>query len=211
VRKEKGGSMGALFTVSYWIILVTVIPGMVTIAAIYGAFAFIDPALLEPSSLAFAGFDNWFGIAIAVTIMILTQTIGILLEEVLVRRKWLGRKKIAPQGIDCYEEYSQLYFYLAGMTKDDDAHGHHRRAVAQFFLTLNTLVSFLLGIIVALVIALAESSRGGIVFRSAGIYIGLMVGCFIVSYAVTRLRFREMARTIWATRQIENEPEVAGK
>jgi uncharacterized membrane protein len=198
--------MGALFTVSYWIILVTVIPGLVTIAVVFGAFAFIDSALLERSSIGFIG-EDWLAIAIAVTIMILTQALGILLEEALISRKWLGPKKAVARGIDCYEEYSQLYYQLAEMKKDDDAHGHIRRAVAQFFLTINTLVSFLIGIIVALAIALFERGQGGKLYKQAGIYIALMVGCFIVSYLVAKIRFREMARSVWTFRNRKDESE----
>lgn len=193
--------MGALFTVSYWIVLVTVIPGMATIAMVFGAFAFIDPAVLENSSITVMGIGDWLAIALAVTTMVLTQTLGILLEEVLVTNKWLGRKKVAPQGIDCYEEYSQLYLLLAKIGKDDDMHGHLRRAIAQFFLTLNTLVSFLLGVIVALAIPLIERSQNGVMFKQAGFYIAIMGGFFVASYLVAKIRFREMARSIWAARQ----------
>jgi hypothetical protein len=199
--------MGALFTVSYWIVLVTVIPGTVTIATVTGAFAFIDPALLKRSSIGFMGSEDWLAIPVAVTIMILTQSLGILLEEVLISRKWLGRKKVAPQDIDCYEEYDQLYHHLAEMKKDDDAHGHLRRAITQFFLTLNTLVSFLVGMSVALAIAFFERHQSGTIYKPAGIYLALMGGCFLVSYLVARIRFREMARSIWTARQRKGKSE----
>lgn len=193
--------MAALFTVSYWIVLVTVIPGMVTIAVIFGAFAYVNPYLLENLSISFFGLEDWLAIAIAVTIMILTQTLGILLEEILVRRKWLGRKKLVPQETDCYDEYGILYYILAEMKEIDDAHGHLRRAIAQFFLTLNTLISFLIGAVVAFVIAFFGKPESVMGHERAGIYITFMALCFIASYIVTRLRFREMARSIWAVRK----------
>lgn len=203
--------MAALFTVSYWIVLVTVIPGTVTIATIFGAFAYVDPDLLENLSINLLGFEEWLAFAVAVTIMILTQTLGILLEEILVRRKWLGRKKLSPQGTDCYEEYSILYYDLAGMKKDDDAHGHLRRAITQFFLTLNTLISFLIGAIVAFAIAFLGKPQNTLVHNKAGIYIAFMTLCLILSYLVAKIRFREMGRSIWATRQKVNVTEFAEK
>lgn len=125
--------------------------------------------------------------------MVLTQACGILLEEVLVNRRMLGRRKIQPHSICRYEEYSKLYLLLTRLKADDDAHGHLRRAVAQFFLTLNTMVSFSAGIAAALIVASLEG-----LWVRAGVYTLVMFGCLGVSYPVAVIRFREMARTIWA-------------
>lgn len=196
--------MSALFTLSYWIALVTVVPGLVTLAAVYGAVAFVDDGTWASVSSGLEATNEWILVAGAVAVMVLTQGSGILLEEVLVGLRLLGRGPIPPHGIDRYDEYGRLYVLLARMTADDDAHGHLRRAVAQFFLTLNTLVSFGAGIAAAWIVVAssspAASHPAADAWASAWLYTLAMLACLGVSYAVAVIRMREMARSIRAVR-----------
>lgn len=196
--------MGALFTVSYWITLVTVLPGLITIAAVYGGVAFINPGESEALHLFLSGLSDWILVPILISILILNQALGILIEEGLIRFRLLGRNKIAPHSINPYQQYGKLYFLLAKMSKNDDPHGHLRRTIAQFFLTVNTLVSFSLGILTAVVIIILE----GTLYLSAIGYSGFMLICLMISYPVAIIRFREMARSIWASDRVTGEKNV---
>lgn len=196
--------MGALFTVSYWITLVTVLPGLITIATIYGGVAFVNHDESEVLHAFLLGLSDWILIPIVITIIILNQALGILVEEGLIRFRLLGRNEIVPHSINPYDQYSKLYFLLAKIGKDDDPHGHLRRTIAQFFLTVNTLVSFTAGILTALVI-LAISGKS---LTSAIVYSALMLICLMISYPVAIIRFREMARSIWASDRFTGEKNV---
>ena len=185
--------MRSLLGISVWIALVTAIPGLVTIATLYGAFA-TSPggdAMLPGNATS-----EWLMVALAVTVMVLTQALGILLEEALVRMRWLGGSISLPVPRDVandanatlspYDAYSRVYYVLARLEKDRDAHGHLQRAVSQFFLTNNTLVSFLVGLIAALIVG------------SSSWYVGGLLLGLAVSYLVVIIRFREMAKSIWS-------------
>jgi hypothetical protein len=195
--------MAAFLGISLWIALATVVPGLITIAAIYGACVATGTSGLE-RHLATSG--DWVPSAIAITIMILTQSLGILLERILTDRKWLGpeeRPRTIPPDIDprCelefvlkpYLEYQGIYLLIAQMKESDDAHGHLQRALAQFFLSNNTLVSFAAGL-AATLIALGAGGdvHGGLV------YLGLMVACLLVTFQVVMIRFEVMAKALWA-------------
>lgn len=196
--------MGALFTVSYWITLVTVLPGLITIATVYGGVAFINHGESEALHAFLSGLSDWILVPIIITIIILNQALGILVEEGLIRFRMLGRKNIAPHSINPYQQFEKLYFLLAKLSKDDDPHGHLRRTIAQFFLTINTLVSFSLGILTAAVIIILE----GTFYLSAVGYLGIMLVCLMISYPVAIIRFREMARSIWASDRVTGEKNV---
>ena len=80
--------MGAFLGISLWIALVTVIPGLITISLIYFAYIIADPSLLtNEGGHLFAIKNDWILAGIALTIMILTQALGILLEELFTRAK----------------------------------------------------------------------------------------------------------------------------
>lgn len=191
--------MGALFTISYWITLVTVIPGLVTLAVIWGAFAVIHPELLATFGQLLAVSSEWFGLALAVTAMVLTQALGIVLEEVLVRYQCLGRRPAVEVKVDRYAEYGHLYATLARLHEHDDAHGHLRRTVAQLFLTINTLVSFSLALAASVVayLLLPEQEQR---LPNALAYGAGMLAFLGVSYVVAVIRFREMARSVATVR-----------
>jgi len=201
--------MAAFLGISLWIALVTVVPGLVTIAALYGALAATGMAGPE-AHLSLAG--EWVPAAIAITVMILTQALGILLERVLFNHRWLGpaqRAVTIPPGIDPdgaveftlapYDEYKGLfYLLLAELRDDEDAYGHLQRALAQFSLSNNTLVSFTAGIfatLLALWLVPTANVSGGL------IYAGALAVCLLVSFQVAKIRFEVMAKALWAERR----------
>lgn len=190
--------MGALFTISYWVTLVTVIPGLVTLAVVWGAFAVVHPELLTTFGSLLQESSEWFGLALAVTAMVLTQALGIVLEELLVRNGWLGRGPSTEGAVDSYAEYSHLYPTLARLREQDDTHGHLRRTVAQLFLTLNTLVSFTLALMASVFAYLQAPGQERLGSMLA--YAAAMLTCLVVSYVVAVIRFREMGRSVATVR-----------
>jgi len=200
--------MAAFLGISLWIALATVVPGLVTIAALYGAFAATGTTGLE-AHVSLVG--EWVPAGIAITVMILTQALGILLERILVRNQWLGPAKrplAIPTGIDpCgvveftlepYDEYKGLYLLLAELRDDEDSHGHLQRALAQFFLSNNTLVSFSTGLAATLLALWLEPTAhllGGL------IYVGAMAASLLVTFQVAKIRFEVMAKALWAARR----------
>ena len=193
--------MGALIGISLWVALATVVPGLVTIAVLQLCFvaAGITPSLPE---------SEWVIAGIAVTVMVLTQALGILLEELLIRFRLLGRRLqtvLIPDPrtpddnleytINPYEQYAGLYFVLSRLSEHDDSQGHLKRAIAQFFLTNNTLVSFAIGAILALVLAAnaGHPEAGRLLLCGIGFLMAL-----VLSYWSGVIRFREMARSLWA-------------
>ncbi len=201
--------MAAFLGISVWITLATVFPGLITIALLYGAALIIDPGLL--ASEASGPLSGWAYPGIAVTIMVLTQALGILLESVLVGGRFLGPELDpirVPAGVDpCgeqliklrpYDEYDGLYLLLAELRTDEDTQGHLQRATAQFFLTNNSLVSYSAALVFAAVLtAGADSAHQG-----RGIfYVAALVAGLLVSYRVARIRFRVMGKVLWAARR----------
>lgn len=203
--------MSAFLGISLWITLATVVPGLITVAAICGGFAFIAPELFRESMAHLKDLNEWLCAGFAVTLMILTQAFGILLESLLVRKRWLGSTgKIVkiPEGIDPhglteftlspYVEYQGLYLLLAELRENEDSQGHLQRALAQFFLTNNTLVSFGAGIVVA-VLVMAYSSEAN---PARGfLYLGTLGIFMIVTYRVAVIRFEVMGKALWAARR----------
>lgn len=204
--------MAAVLGVSVWFALVTVVPGLVTLAVVWGAFAVVPRPVPELSTSLGIG-DTTLAVAAAVTVMLVTQAFGILLEErVLVPRRRLGRgpwtKELGPGidplgetrfAIDPYQEYQGLYLLLAELRADDDTRGHLERAVAQFFLTVNTIVSFGFGLLAtgALVAVErdAEATARGAVYAAAVLVVG------VVSWQVAKSRFELMGWSLSATRR----------
>lgn len=204
--------MNSLIAISLWIALVTVIPGLVTIATLFGAFAFVDP---EYASTLNVTTTEWIWGAVAVVMMVLTQAVGILLEGVLVDRRWLGDTDLTMRDglldadqfpietIHPYEEYERLYLLLVRMHEGDDPYGHLERAVAQFFMTNNTLVSFGAGIVAtAGILAVSITTQGvasDVLVRGV-LYLGGLLTALSVSYYVAIARFQVMTLSIWSLR-----------
>jgi hypothetical protein len=203
----------AFLGISVWITLATVMPGLITIAAMYGAFAFVAPAALPVFTTELKGLGDAALIGVAVAIMVLTQAIGILLERVLIKRHGYGPETTdvsIPDGIDPvdmkaktfplwpYHEYEGLYLLLAELGEHGDTQGHLQRAVAQFFLTNNTLISLSVGIITTVILVVVSGSRGVL---PGLLYAVLLVVCLVVSFNVARIRFVVMAKALWAARR----------
>ena len=200
--------MGAFLGISLWVALATVVPGLVTIAVVFTGLAISDIQIVEQLSDLDS---NWIGSSIAITVMILTQAFGILLEEVLIKHRLYGRqnKKIPvpeefrnrdDETIDGYEEYSGIYILFAQLSEQEDAQGHLKRAAAQFFLTNNTLVSFVIGIIVTGVLIIQVNPVSSSEFIGLVIYLILLILCLGISYRVGIIRFRVLVKSLWATK-----------
>jgi hypothetical protein len=183
--------MAAFLGISVWISLATIVPGLITIATIGGALVIICPNTLNALIYDLKGLSEWSYAGLAITIMVMTQAFGILLEKVLISMHWLGPqdKKIdIPSGIDPlgetsftlhpYYEYQGLYLLLAELQENEDTQGHLQRALAQFFLTNNSLVSFGAGIASGLVLLWYSNAPN---VAAAIIYIGLLTICLMVS------------------------------
>lgn len=207
--------MQAFLGISLWIALATVCPGLVTLAVVYVAVLLVRPDALPGLVIEREQMSEWSSAGLALTLMILTQAFGILLERVLVRNRWLGgeRERVEiPDGIDPvgerrfelepYAEYQGVYLLLAELSPEDDAQGHLQRAVAQFFLTNNTLVSFAVGIVVTLSL-LAGGAAGAASAPGVGGYAYLLAlaAALVVSHRVAVIRFGVMARALWAARR----------
>lgn len=104
--------MGAIFTVSYWITLVTAIPGLITVATVYFGVASVNAQYIGSVNSRFAITNDWIILAVIITIMILTQVAGILLEEILIKKRWLGRKAIQPYSISHTKNTRSFISYL---------------------------------------------------------------------------------------------------
>ncbi|MFC1542079.1 hypothetical protein ACFL50_06490 [Candidatus Latescibacterota bacterium] len=205
--------MGAFLGISLWIALATVIPGLVTIAVVCGSIVIINPELFT-FFLSTETYNDWICASIAITIMVFTQALGILLEDFLVKNKLLGPKHLdinIPEGLDphgethvvieSYFEYEGMYILLAELRENEDTQGHLKRALAQFFLTNNTLISFLIGIAVTILLLISSliSNKGN--FLIGNIYLFVQLSCLWISFKVARIRFKVMARALWATRR----------
>lgn len=203
--------MNAMLGISLWVALVTVVPGLVTVATLYGAFRIATPDLIGLVLDNGTPVTTWVWAGVLVTLMVLTQAFGILLEEGLVRLRWFGTTFLPHQEsgehepVSVYGQYSQLYFLLAELRPDDDSQGHLQRTVAQFFLTNNTLVSFLAGLLATGVLALSPYGVG--ITMSVVGYSLVLIMCLVVSYRVAVIRFREMAKSIWAACQVRARPD----
>lgn len=211
--------MAAFLGISLWITLATVVPGLVTIAVIYAGLAVAAPCVLPDLSTDLKQLNDWVYAGLAITIMVLTQLAGILLEGAFIRYRGLGPEFLEleiPPGIDPmgltrftlepYAEYNGLYLLLAELREHEDSQGHLQRALAQFFLTNNILVSFTVGIAITVVaLALGDRPPAGV----ALIYLAALVVFLLASYRVARIRFQVMARALWAARRRRLE-ETAG-
>ena len=106
--------------------------------------------------------------------------------------------------LEPYEEYCGLYALLAQLSEHEDAQGHLKRALAQFFLTNNTLVSYAVGIPLVLVLGI----RSGLGLSGLEIAFAVaLVLCLSFSYRVAVIRFQVMAKCLWAARAARRAAE----
>lgn len=202
--------MNSFLSISLWIALTTIVPGMMTIATVFGAIEISGPEkiFLEETALN----DNFIWLSISIGIMIITQAFGILLEMLLIKYHLYGKKsneieiKI-PKGvvsnnletnkINPYIEYDCLYLLIVKLRENEDSQGHLKRCVSQFFLSNNSLISFIAGILTSIILM--------VVYRrfcdtNSWIYLVGLILLLFTSYRVARIRFQVMAKAIWATR-----------
>ncbi len=204
--------MGAFLGISLWIALAMVIPGLVTITCLYFACISVNPNLAQPFFEFLKGSNDWIISGFAITIMILTQAFGILLEKLMIKKNLLGpqtRKVKIAEGIDPrgktkfdlepYCEYDGMYILLAELHENEDTQGHLKRCLAQYFLTNNSITSFSAGIILAYIILFLDFKLEYLV--NAAIFIGISSFLLFVIYEVAIIRFEVMAKALWAARQ----------
>lgn len=202
--------MSAFLSISLWVALATIIPGLVTMASLYGAFYIFLASYPGSLSMQVLDTNNWILCAAAATVMVLTQALGILLEEVLVKWRLLGPESLdieIPKGIDPrgetsitikpYYEYQGVYILLSELRENEDTQGHLKRVLAQFFLTNNTLISFMSGIVLMMVLVLYKPA----IVTQGFIYATSLLVCLVISFNVARIRFMVMAKSLWAARR----------
>ncbi len=206
--------MAAFLGISVWIALATVVPGLVTIAVLFVGLASTHPDSVTSLATDLKGMNEWVYAGGAITIMVLTQSIGILMEGLFVKKRWFGptsKEVEVPQGIDPlgvtkftlepYAEYQGLYLLLAELREKEDSQGHLQRALAQFFLTNNTMVSFVAGFVfTAFLLFHHDPGQPGRVMGGLA-YLAALTACLAVTYRVARIRFEVMAKALWAARR----------
>ncbi len=197
--------MGSIIGLSLWIALATVIPEMVTIAVVWLAFVIANGGDRSTLPINFDQTSDWIVTSIAVTVMVMTQALGIILEKMMIQWKWYGTRKkeeLAKMDSDSepmgwYDAYKKLYPQLARLKESDDAKGHLERAIAQFFMTNNTLVSFSVGLVTS-VILLGQGPGNPV---GLWWYAGALVLCLAVTYQVAVSRFRILGESFLAVYQ----------
>lgn len=201
---------------SLWIALVTVIPGLITIASVAGAVWIFVPEIAGTVGVLE---NQLFALAVVAAIMLVTQSIGITLESLLTEYRLLGHESVEipsevagePTEVDPYEQYKLLYFTLVSMGPEDDPNSHVERAVAQFFLSNNALVAFGTGLVTTFGLAswsaLTGTLTGPVLWSAVAYVIGLAV-FLIAVYHITRIRFRVMTKAVWTLR---NQPLTEGQ
>lgn len=206
--------MAAFLGISVWIALATVVPGLVTIAVLFGGIASTHPEAVKNFAADLKGMNEWVYAGAAITIMVLTQSIGILIEGLFVRKRWFGptsKEVEVPQGIDPlgvtkftlepYAEYQGLYLLLAELREKEDSQGHLQRALAQFFLTNNTMVSFVAGFMVTMFLLFHHNPEQPSHIIIGLVYLSALIACLAITYRVARIRFEVMAKALWAARR----------
>lgn len=204
--------MSAFLGISVWVTLATVVPGLITMAVLYWSIVVVHAEWLPILRHTLVDASDWIWAGLGMFMMVMTQTFGILLEKVLVRKKWLGPEKFEveiPNGIDPhgetkitiepYFEYQGLYILLSELSEDEDSQGHLKRALAQFFLTNNTLISFASGILLTIATLALFYDQEALI--RASLYILFLLIFFLVSFKVARIRFEVMAKALWAARR----------
>ncbi len=215
--------MSAFLSISVWITLATVIPGLITITVVFWSIVIVNVDWLYNLRHPLEDASTWVWGGAVATIMVMTQQIGIILEAVLIKKEWLGprsRMIKIPPGIDPhqeteinikpYDEYKGLYILLAELTEEEDTHGHLQRAIAQFFLTNNALVAISIGIFSSFVLLvdyaiwfpIDEEAFLMLKLFPTAIYVFSLLILLLVTFKVARTRFEVMAKGLWAARRL---------
>lgn len=180
-------------------------------ACLYGAAEIVNPGAIENYLLTVPADLDWLYSSLAVSAIVLTKTIGILVENFLVSKRCLG-PEIKKTAIDKdFDSYGETHILLNAYTEFEDRHllldipgrceadyGRLKCVLAKFFLANNTLASFALGIAFAIVNFVINPSWHAL-GRSIE-YAGVMGVCLVVGYKIAVMRFNVLARSIWAAR-----------
>jgi hypothetical protein len=98
--------MSAFLSISVWITLATAIPGLITIAVVFWSIVIVNFEWLYNLRHPLEDASTWVWGGSVALIMVMTQQFGIILEGVLVRRRWLGSGELSVElapGIDPYQ------------------------------------------------------------------------------------------------------------
>jgi hypothetical protein len=204
--------MEALIGLSLWVVIATIIPGVITIATMYLSVVVAYPALIDNLHDIIKFKNDWIVTGIALVVIILTQALGILVENLLIKLRAYGPKEkeiTIPEGIDPlsstnfilrrYDEYQGLYLLLVELGTEDDTQCHLNRILAQFFLSNNTMVGFFISLVLALVLSFVNREAWLSVYYY--VYILFLMAFIFVSWNTTCTRFIVMTKSLWALRR----------
>jgi hypothetical protein len=194
--------MNPFSSLTIWIVLATIIPGLITVACIFIIINWVFPLY----SIVYSQFNNWCGFSIIVAVMVVTQTLGILLGRILNKtypKKTVGFKiansTVEEVEIDTKDVFRSLYCVISNFKEEDDKHGHIQRIIGQYFLTLNSLVSYLLGFFI--VIGLLFTPKGTYTIRVI-IFLSGMISLGVLTYITLRIRYCVLIESLWSIRNI---------
>ncbi len=201
--------MNTFSSLTLWIILAIVMPGLVTISCLLVIFQWVYPEVGH--SFYAIAMNSWYEFSFIIAIMIVTQVVGIVQEQILNGLKLfpsqvelsagavkLAKKlKIKAKRINPSEEYGLLYMVLAMLQPDDDKHGHIQRVAGQFFLTVNCMASYLIGALVALAMAI----RHGMTSETVMFLIAMLI-LYVFTFKAMQVRFTSLVSSLWIARHI---------
>lgn len=201
--------MNTFSSLTLWIILATVMPGLVTISCLLVIFRWVYPEVGD--SFYAMTMNSWYEFSFVVAIMIVTQVVGIVQEQIFNGLKLFPRQvelsagavklakklKIKAKRINPSEEYGLLYMVLSMLQPDDDKHGHIQRVAGQFFLTVNCMASYLIGALVALAMAI----RHGMTSEAVMFLIAMLI-LYVFTFKAMQVRFTSLVSSLWIARHI---------
>jgi hypothetical protein len=137
--------------------------------------------------------------------MVITQTLGISVEYLISKTfpkkvKVTDIKTLTEKEIDAAKYYNSLYSLISVFKEEDDRHGHIQRIVSQYFLTLNSLVSFTIGLISALILYFSAQCNAGLIRFLA--YMIVMVLLLVITFMALRIRYKAMIICLWSVRNM---------
>lgn len=203
--------MSGFLELSLWVVLAEVVPGIMSIGCLYGAYEMVNPGALESTLRAIPADIDWVWSGLVVSATVMTHVLGTLVEGVLVTKKWLGpeiQEVDIPHGVASQEAgssqlnpYSEFENRYVVLTLHDEHHANHaqlKRIFSRFLLANNILVSLGMGIAFAIVNFVISPSWH--VFGRCIGYSGVMVICLVLTYKLAVIRFNDLARSLWASR-----------
>lgn len=181
--------------------MATILPGVITIACLYVLLKWIFP----DCNLVFPELYTWFGLSVAIAIMVITQTLGICVEYLISKTypkkvRVTDIKTLTGKEIDAAEYYNSLYSLISVFKEEDDRHGHIQRIISQYFLTLNSLVSFTIGLVSALILYFSVHCNAG--FYRFLAYMIAMVLLLVITFMALRIRYNVMIICLWSVRNM---------